>query len=410
MIRTLVIAIGLSTASVASADPGLEAFTSYYAFGDSLSQDDKLPQLTPPSLDGRFSSGRVWTEYLADVFNDAGKDTRNFALGGATAGAENTTPYEGFFPAPRTPAQDAQLAQLRAISTFDGQVQVAQATVPDPGDNPLVSVLFGANDIFQKLPNVVAEALNTSDPLEIPGRVAAGIGALASETVGSIVSGINKLHAGNDAFDDFLVVNLADISKTPAFGAWGIGAAQAELDALITAGAPLDDIRAAALQLEFLSADPSFAKLASLAFNETLAAALAGVAPGIETLDEDIQISVFDQAAFLEDFIATSALNGINVSEPCTPSFTANAGISCVYVTDDAGNIIGLDLPQAENFFFGDSVHPTGFVQEEFGRRVIASLEGQMPAPVPLPAGLPLLVAGLGAFGLIARRKTKRAA
>lgn len=420
MIRPAVVAISISMASFASAGPVASPYTSYFAFGDSLSQDDKLTQLAPPSLEGRFSSGRVWTEYLADVFTAAGKQTANFALGGATAGNANTTNYEGFFPAPRTPAQDAQLAQLQALSTFDGQVQVASATVPDPGTNPLVSVLFGANDIFQKLPGVFADAVSTTNVGDIPARLTTGINTLANNTVASIVGGITQLNANNSAYDDFLVVNLPDISMTPAFGPWGIGVATQQLAALQASIPPgttpspelAAQIAAAEAQLTFLTFAPSalnpalpdsLAGAASLAFNAALEMAIAD-------LDDSLHVSIFKQDEFLEEFAATSLLNGKNIFEPCTPSFTTDTGISCVYETDPDGNIIGLDPENAENFFFGDSVHPAGFVQEEFGQRVIASLDAQLPAPVPLPAGLPLILLGLGSLAIVAKRKVSRQA
>ncbi|WP_187428224.1 hypothetical protein ROLI_003680 [Roseobacter fucihabitans] len=413
MIRSIIIAVSLSTASLASAGTLPNPFTSYFAFGDSLSQDDKLPQLAPPSLEGRFSSGRVWTEYLADVFTAAGKQTGNFALGGATAGSANTTEYAEFFPSPRTPEQDAELAQLQALSTFDGQVQVSTAAVPEPGTNPLVSVLFGANDIFQKLPDVFANAVSTSNPADIPGRLVTGINELADDTARNIVDGITKLNSGNSAYDDFLVVNLPDLSLTPAFGPWGIAAASQQLAALqgsIPPGTTPPPETAAAIeallgQLAFLTFAPSaldpalpntLAGTASLAFNAALETA-------ISQLDDSLNVTIFKQDEFLEEFIITSLGNGKNVFEPCTPSFTTNTGISCVFEKDQDGNIIGLNPENAENFFFGDSVHPAGFVQEEFGRRVIAALDGQLPAPVPLPAGLPLLALGIGLFGIIAR-------
>jgi len=161
-------------------------FTSYYAFGDSLTDDGKLGQLFPPSLDGRFSNGPTYAEILADEFTGAGLDSANFALGGATA-------------------NDVNLEPLSALSTFAGQIATFAgalgAGAVAPGSNPLVSVFFGANDFFQG-----------RNPIEAAGDVAQGIRDIA---------------ALGEGFDDFLLLGLPDIGSTPAFAGEGSDAASA---------------------------------------------------------------------------------------------------------------------------------------------------------------------------------------
>ena len=172
-----------------------DRYTSFYVFGDSLSDDGKFGQLpaTPPSVGGRFSNGPVWAEHIAQDFEDAGRDTGNLAVGGATA---------------------SDLATLTPLSTFNGQIDaflgsiftgmglpeqlapepVFSETAPNPGSNPLVAVWFGGNDLFASF----AE----SDVIAAAKAVTDGITRLATSPLGS--------------FDDFLVANLPDLGATPA--------------------------------------------------------------------------------------------------------------------------------------------------------------------------------------------------
>ncbi len=202
--------IGVIT-TIALATPAMsssltDVYSSYYAFGDSLTDDGKLGFLSAPSLEGRFSNGPTYAEYIEDRFVAAGRDTGNLALGGATAG-------------------DVNLAPLGALSTFSGQIDTFKSalaagfglptklapvpefkpTGPAPGANPLVSVLFGANDFFQGQ-SVIAAANAVADGIR-------AIGAIASHT-----------------FDDFLVLSLPDIGGSPAFAGAGSAAATAATD------------------------------------------------------------------------------------------------------------------------------------------------------------------------------------
>lgn len=244
-----------------------DAFTSYYAFGDSLTDDGKLGALGAPSLDGRFSNGRTYAEYIADEFTAAGLDTGNLALGGATGGDINPSAF-----AP--------------LSTFSGQIATFAGALasgfglptklnppefrpdgPTPGTNPLVSVLFGGNDFFQG-----------QDMLVAADAVANGIRA-----IGSIAS---------HTFDDFLVLSLPDISGSPAF------------------------------------AGNAVAKAASDAFNAQLALNILDLRNegfNIITFDTD---SVTRE--ILADFANGSPLYGVtNVATPCTASMST-PGPSCV--------------------------------------------------------------------------------
>lgn len=188
------VAIGLATsAGAASVD---DRFTSFYSFGDSLTDDGKFGMLEPPSFGGRFTNGPTWSEYIEDTFDAAGKDNANFALGGATAGPVN-------------------LRLAGQLSTFAGQIATFTASlgasVLDPGANPLVSVWFGANDIFQGF-----------NPIDAANDVADGVRQIAS-IVGQ-------------SFDDFLVIKLPEIPGAPGVSDLFNGQLTANIAALKSEG------------------------------------------------------------------------------------------------------------------------------------------------------------------------------
>jgi len=139
----LVTLLTISFATVAGASQAvtLDSFSSYVAFGDSLTDDGKLGVLAPPSFGGRFSNGITYAEHLADDFKASGKTTVNLAVGGATVENDNENLVPG----------------LEFIGTFAGQVSALETQINFAGlgqalgDNPLVSVLFGGNDILQDM-------------------------------------------------------------------------------------------------------------------------------------------------------------------------------------------------------------------------------------------------------------------
>ena len=168
-----------TTALVSAA--AASTFSAYIALGDSLSDDGKglTSLLPPPYVGGRFSNGRVWTEFVADDFQAQGLPTLNLALGGATAGDENDN-------APTYPAA------LAGLGTLDLQIGALSASLPslDLGNNPLVSILFGGNDLLQRRDPVRA-ALDTLD-------------------------GIRQIADLAPELDSFLVASLPDLGTIPA--------------------------------------------------------------------------------------------------------------------------------------------------------------------------------------------------
>lgn len=176
----------VSAAGAASA----QSYSRLVVFGDSLSDNGNLYLATggttpasPPFVAGRFSNGPVFTERLGfNAANFMGPVTGsiNYAFGGARTDSQ-ATPL----------GMRLQLAQyLQRGGKF--------------GANDLVSVLGGANNIFQGLPTAGA----STNPTGAITPVALG----AATDVNFIVDGIAQAGAGT-----ILVTNLPKLSITPQF-------------------------------------------------------------------------------------------------------------------------------------------------------------------------------------------------
>ena len=189
----LLAAAALAAASSASA----QEYDRLVVFGDSLSDNGNLyaVQGYPPApyWQGRFSSGAVFTELL-------GFDAGRYAAGAPVTGSINYA-----FGGARTDSQmlppgiQLQLgAYLQAGGRFDS--------------SDLVSVLGGANDIFQGLEAFAA--LPATDPRKAnPTGYIAPISTSAAVNINGIVDTIAGAGAGT-----ILVTNLPKLSLTPAFG------------------------------------------------------------------------------------------------------------------------------------------------------------------------------------------------
>lgn len=319
-------ALALSV-SVSAAQDYSTPYSSYFAFGDSLTDDGKFGMLPPPSLGGRFSNGITYAEHIAMDFAATGRFTANFAIGGATAELDNNN--ASFLP-------DELETFSAQIGTFTGlNASPAGALV---GDRPLISVLFGGNDLLQDL----GESLT--------------VGADAADAV---KAGIEALAAIDDKFDTFVVGNLGDLGATPLFAG---GAFQA------------------------------LASATSAQFDAQLAANLDMLRDGGLTIIE------FDLAALNQRIFNDPAAFGIlELEVPCTPSFSAFTPDNNCAFNPQTGES---DITLADPFFFADEVHPNRVVQAAAADEFRAAV-----AAVPLPAGLPLLLAGLGVFGFFRMRR-----
>ncbi|WP_375688893.1 SGNH/GDSL hydrolase family protein [Pseudooceanicola sp. LIPI14-2-Ac024] len=191
MQRTLGAAVVTAAATIVSvpvqASPLSDIFTSFYAFGDSLTDDGKFGALLPPSFGGRFTNGPTYAEMIAEDF----AVSENYALGGATAGPVNTNAPYGTSNVP--PFED-----LNKYATLGDQVDLfmSELDLGAAGSNPLVSILMGSNDIFQ----------NALDPLFD-----------VTETVEHVITAVYEIAAAGP-FDDF-IIPLTPGTDSPVYGA-----------------------------------------------------------------------------------------------------------------------------------------------------------------------------------------------
>lgn len=168
-----------------------QSYDRLVVFGDSLSDNGNLylasggtQPPSPPYYQGRFSSGPVFTELLgfdAANFNGSVTGSINYAFGGArTDGSMGPPP--------------GMLTQLGAYLARGGTF----------GEGDLVTVLGGANDIFQALPT----AATSPAPLAVMN----GVANAASTNVNTLVNSVAGAGAGT-----ILVSNLPKLSLTPQF-------------------------------------------------------------------------------------------------------------------------------------------------------------------------------------------------
>lgn len=182
-------ALSLAAVSAAGA-ASAQSYSRLVVFGDSLSDNGNLYLATggstpasPPYGAGRFSNGPVFTERLGfNAANFMGPVTGsiNYAFGGA-----------------RTDSQVQPLGMRLQLA----QYQQRGGTF---GANDLVSVLGGANNIFQGLP---AAGASTN-----PTGAITPVALSAAADINFIVNGIAQAGAGT-----VLVTNLPKLSITPQF-------------------------------------------------------------------------------------------------------------------------------------------------------------------------------------------------
>ncbi|MBX9576610.1 MAG: autotransporter domain-containing protein [Caulobacteraceae bacterium] len=185
----LAVAAVCGLASAASA----QSYSRLVVFGDSLSDNGNLYAASfntqPPAafyFNGRFSNGPVFTELLG------------FNAGRAAAGAPVTGSINYAYGGART---DASVGLPPGMRTQLTQYTGAGGTF---GANDLVSVLGGANNIFQGIPAAVL----TTGPQAFMQNVATS----AAGDVNFIVNSVATAGAGT-----ILVTNLPKLSLTPQF-------------------------------------------------------------------------------------------------------------------------------------------------------------------------------------------------
>lgn len=122
---------------------------------------------------------------------------------------------------------------------------------------------------------------------------------------------------------------------------------------------------------------------ATVTFNDALGAGVADLTA------EGLPVTLIDTVAIFDRINADPGAFGI----------ADTSGAPCLPLDFDAD---GFDaVPDCDGTFF-DAVHPTALVHAAFAGFVEDALTA--PAAIPLPAGLPLMLAGLGALVLARRR------
>ena len=187
-LAALTVAAAGAVASAASA----QTYNRLVVFGDSLSDNGNLYAVTgnttpasPPFFNGRFSNGPVFTELLG------------FTAGRYTAGAPVTGSVNYAFGGARTDSQASPPGmrnQLLAYTAGGGTF----------GANDLVSILGGANNIFQAVPAASVSAN--------PAGAIAPFAQSAAADIDFIVNSVAGAGAGT-----ILVGNLPNLALTPQF-------------------------------------------------------------------------------------------------------------------------------------------------------------------------------------------------
>lgn len=345
MKKTLIAAAAvISIGFGANAGP-VDYFTGFAGFGDSLSDKGRNNGFSAPSLDSRFSNGKTWMELIGDQFEMRDQANVNLALGGATAGDTNLNdPLYQFVDSvtPRDPSNPDDI-NLFELGTFSRQITsfVNAGFDAAVGDNPLVGLLFGGNDFLQ----ASSSGFN-------PFAVAA-----------DVVNGVRQIVEIDGKFDDFVILNLPDLSATPLNASLG-------------------------------AAEKANIRAAVEAFNLGLVGGLAALEAELElTPGVDMNFQIVDLFSINDALLASADTLGLRLDSPCTTSISdPNAPFNQCPTVESA-----------DDFFFVDAVHPNRIVHAQIADNVLPLIESRL-SPVPLPAGLPLLLAGLGAFALVRRR------
>lgn len=178
-----------------------------------------------------------------------------------------------------------------------------------------------------------------------PGGTAREAGRAAAKAVAK-----NALVLAGLGFNDVAIFNMPDLSKTPSYNLF-----QPALAPQAAAG--------------------------SAAFNRT-------IARRIDKLEsKGLNIISYDMASLFADLVANPTDFGVQ-----------NATVPCVFPAAAGGSVCSPEEALALAFF--DGVHPNSVIHDRIGDIVAADI-----APVPLPAPVLLLIAGLGGLVFVGRRR-----
>lgn len=230
---SLVATIAVLPVTATNAAPSPNSIAGMVVFGDSLSDTGNFYALTglPPApyYEGRFSSGPIWTDYLASQLAIDPHHIANYAIAGATTGRDNENDVPGVVEFPGLQDQlDAFEADLGGRKTHPRTLHIVWA---------------GANDWFI-----------STDPQQT-----------IADGVANTVIAVQRLRAVGARH--ILVVGLPDLGVTPFAISSGMGPTlsflgtvynqqlNAALDQLAANGIPTARLDSATV-LQTMSANP----------------------------------------------------------------------------------------------------------------------------------------------------------
>ena len=359
MSKTLILsALLASCTATASAATLSSTFTSFYVFGDSNSDPGNLGSFGPPPpyFNNQFSNGPVWTDLLDDQFETGDPNdirTSNYAFGGAKVTETSDVP-------------DLPLQLEVFVADLDPSIPDPLPGTPVLGDRPLISLWFGANDIRAIYTDYLAardaSSALTGDAAQAAIEAAQNAARLEASQAGALFGQALAQIAAVPQIGDILTLTTADAGATPEY----------------------DEPVSIALLTEL-----------SLLFNDALNVATEQIeAAGTNVYKIDI-FGLQQQVAADPD-----AFGLTNATDACL-TFTVSGQSLCsdpdsYLYWDDIGHLSG-------------AAHSVlaGIVEQS----ILAEVATQDPdlTPVPLPASLPFLAAGLAVFGGLRLRRGKPA-
>ena len=275
--------------------PAAAAYTSIFAFGDSLSDAGNLFSESAgtiplaPYVDGHFSNGPTWVEDLSQMLGLGpmkpfltSNDGTNYAFGGAQTGTTDINP-----PNPSSPIHIDLPDQVAAYDLLN----------PTPVKGALYTLDIGANDIMNALAAYVDGKLSLG-----------GVQTVVSQAEGNTIDSVKSL-IGLGA-QSLLFYEVPNLGLTPRFDGSGL---------------------------------QSLASGLAASFN-------VSVLEGLTQLD-GLKVFTLDTYDLLGEIKADPSEFGFtNVSDPCwTGSFT----------DPNSGTLCSTDPSDQNKYLFWDEVHPT---------------------------------------------------
>jgi phospholipase/lecithinase/hemolysin len=225
------------------------------------------------------------------------------------------------------------------------------------------------------------------DADDLPEQIAAFV---AAKTTGALTLGANPLAAvfigGNDFRDAFAEPDPAAAVQAAIPTVIGdiiaaVGTLQAQgIGQIVVMGLP--DLGRIPETLDSGIDASRAATGASVAFNAALRTALATPIPGV--LPDVSGLSYFDTFGLFAEVLATPQAFGFDPALLGTPCLDA---------------LLAMAVSDCTGYLFYDSIHPT-----EAAHALIAARFAEQVAPIPLPAGVILMLSGLGALGAMRYR------